>query len=256
MKVHTFNYELIDASNDSAEWTLLIAAAGNGTRLGADVPKILYPVKGVSILSRILRNFVGLCKINIVVTNQESQKKIIKYCSEQGIKINIQVIKSSQGMADTIAHGLKSVTSKYLIVMWGDQPAISRNTVSKMIKIMMEKKSICCMPIVRKKNPYISFDISPQGKIRGILQAREGSRMPDIGIGDCGIFSFQTDYLQESLKKQRVTFGEKTGEWNFLPILPVIDSLQDIDSFYVGNETEALGLNTFEDLIALEKFIR
>jgi bifunctional N-acetylglucosamine-1-phosphate-uridyltransferase/glucosamine-1-phosphate-acetyltransferase GlmU-like protein len=256
MKVHTFNYELIDASNDSGKWTLLIAAAGSGTRLGADVPKILYPVKGVSILSRILRNFVGLCDINIVVTNQESQKKIIEYCSENGIEIDIQVIKSSKGMADTISHGLKSVRSKYLIVMWGDQPAISRNTVSRMIKIMMEKKSICCMPIVRKKNPYISFDISPLGKIRGILQAREGSMMPDFGVGDCGMFSFQTDYLREFLKKQRVTFGEKTGEWNFLPILPIIDTHQDIDTFYVSNENEALGLNTFDDLIALERFIR
>ncbi len=255
MKVHTFNYEVINASNDSAEWTLLIAAAGYGTRLGANVPKILYPIKGVSILSRILRNFVGLCQTSIVVTNEKSQKKIIEYCSDKGIELDIQVIKSSRGMADTIAHGIKSVKSKYLVVMWGDQPAISRTTVSKMIKIMMEEKSICCMPIVSKKNPYISLNISPQGKIRGILQAREGSTMPDIGIGDCGMFSFQTNYLREFLKKQRVTFGEKTGEWNFLPIIPVIDSHQDIDTFYVSNETEALGLNTFEDLIALEKFI-
>ncbi len=240
--------------HSSLDWTLLIAAAGKGTRLGADLPKVLYPIKGIPILTRILRTFDGICQKKLLITSNASYAKINSSLEGIGGAVELIKIDHTDGMADTVHQGMINVSSKYTIVIWGDQPAISRQTALCMVNVVNQGFK-CCVPLVKKINPYIAFNISSSGKLEKVLHLREGDTLPKIGIGDCGVFAFESDYLLRSLSHTKGMHGKLTGEWNFLPILELVDSLSGIGSFYVKNKIESIGLNTMDDLKKLESVI-
>ena len=48
---------LLAAPHNRETWSAVVAAAGRGTRLGFDKPKILFPVAGITILERLIRLF-------------------------------------------------------------------------------------------------------------------------------------------------------------------------------------------------------
>ena len=56
---------------DSSLWTCVIPAAGKGTRLGCEFPKILYPILGQSILQHLVNIFRKYCNHFVVVASPD-----------------------------------------------------------------------------------------------------------------------------------------------------------------------------------------
>jgi len=66
------------------QWTAIIPAAGRGTRLGFDQPKILYPVAGRTILEWLVRLLEPVCARVIVVASPEGAPIISRRTSGIG----------------------------------------------------------------------------------------------------------------------------------------------------------------------------
>ncbi len=259
MKVYTEKEieELFPEEPDPALWTVIIPAAGKGSRLGYDKPKILYPIVGRSILDRMINLLEPRMSKFVLAVSPVGAPDIIPELEKRIPGRFETVILQSRGMADSIYQALHRVETPYVLVIWGDQVAISDRTVSmvqKMAQYMPGAK--LTLPLVKREHPYVHYETNERGVFSGVMEKREGASMPLIGESDCGVFAFETRRLREvyDAEMQRgITLSRGTKEWNFLPILPAFETGgESVNAYYLETVEEAVGVNDAADAVVLE----
>jgi bifunctional N-acetylglucosamine-1-phosphate-uridyltransferase/glucosamine-1-phosphate-acetyltransferase GlmU-like protein len=109
-----------------------------------------------------------------------------------------------------------------------------------------------------RDHPYIHFERDAQGRITALLQAREGDAMPARGESDTGFFCFRTPVLIRLLSELRNVRakGRGTGEFNFLPVIPLAARDGMILTPRLMSVEETVGVNSSGDAAGLEEFLR
>lgn len=242
-------------------WTAVIPAAGIGSRLGFDHPKILYPVLGrpiinwlIDSISPIVKNFVFI----LSPTGVSEVEPLLNECIPGRYEIVIQ--KEPTGMADAILLAENFVKTLNAIVVWGDQVTIKTKTIQACANAHQKrKKAILTIPTILRNNPYIDIVRNKNGNILEVLQSREGEIKKKIGENDCGIFFFTAKALFKVLKNAKsetLGVGTITSEFNLLPILPRFELGKDsVFTIRINDISETYGINTKEDALLIEKLL-
>jgi bifunctional UDP-N-acetylglucosamine pyrophosphorylase/glucosamine-1-phosphate N-acetyltransferase len=254
--------EFAAAAVDASAWTAVIPAAGRGSRLGSDRPKILYPVAGRPLLEWLLDFLEPNCSRLIFVLSPGGAAEVgpeLERLIAGRYEIVIQEV--PRGMGDAVELALPSIGTRHVVIVWGDQVALRRASVEACLRLHEGPlhAHITC-PTVFRANPYIHFDRDAGGRISGLRQAREGDRMPEEGESDTGFFCFETQTLRRllaGLRRQPAQEGRATGEFNFLPVIPFA-SHQGLEILSPGLMTlaETVGINSAADARAVEDFLR
>ena len=107
------NFEEI--SGTSADSSIIIAAAGKGTRLNSNVPKILYPIAGKAILEWIYEYCSDLCGEIIIVLSPQGKKDVEPFINKKGFK-NVKV--AVQNTPIGMAQGYSIKTMRFRLNRW------------------------------------------------------------------------------------------------------------------------------------------
>lgn len=231
-------------------WTGLIPAAGKGTRLGYELPKILYPILGRPMLEHLVELLGVHCGEFVVVASPEGRAAVAAQLGGRG---RVAVQSQPVGMADAIAAGLAEVESRSVLIVWGDQVALRPETVTRAVSLHEEHGNATTVPTVRRAKPYIHFE---QGKV---LQAREGDVMPAEGESDAGLFLVEVAALRSVLTEpgiEEFARGAKTGEFNFLPVIPRMAKYGPVELAPLVTEMESIGINTREEASQVEQWLK
>lgn len=243
-------------------WTAVIPAAGRGSRLGYDKPKILYPVAGRPIIDWLIDLLEPQCAKLIVIlspTGIEQVRPILEARLDNRFTIAIQ--SEPKGMADAIYQSVPELSTPYSLIIWGDQVAIQPHTINGVMRIQEgNSQTKMTLPIVERDNPYVHYQTDDSGQFTKVLERREGAAMPPKGQSDCGVFAFQTKALQkvfsEELKKG-ITLSQGTKEWNFLPMLPQFDAKgEGVHGLRLESLEETIGVNDKTDAAILEAYLQ
>lgn len=250
--------DLLNDQVTAAAWTVLIAAAGRGTRLGFDRPKILYPVGGLTILERLVRLFNPFCGEFVFVLSPEGapavEPDLARLVGKRG---RIAIQPSPNGMAGAVQAGAGHVRTPNVAVVWGDQFALKPASLDFCMRLLEGRAAPAAVcPTLLRPRPYIHFVRDRQGGISEVLQQREGDLLPEEGESDSGVFFFRTASLQHYLPqlfRHDRAIGSNTREVNFLPIFPLMDSLPGaLITPRIMTESESVGVNTAADARYLE----
>jgi bifunctional UDP-N-acetylglucosamine pyrophosphorylase / glucosamine-1-phosphate N-acetyltransferase len=247
----------LDPTIHPALWTAIIPAAGRGTRLGFDQPKILYPIAGRTILEWLVDLLAPLCSQFIFVLSPQGADPVQRALSQllPG-RSTIATQPEPIGMADAIVRGLASVETRNTIIVWGDQVALRPSSLDLAMRLHqgpLQSQATC--PTLWRDHPYIHFERDAQDRVIRILQARENDAMPERGESDSGVFLFDTGSLRRKLPlylESPHAIGRRTRELNFLPILTMIDRLITTP---IMTEAESVGVNSPEDARYLEQHL-
>ena len=114
------------------------------------------------------------------------------------------------------------------------------------------------MPTVLRRSPYTHLERDASGRMTRILHRREGDRMPEVGESDMGLFAMRGAVYANLLPAyaREVQVGEATGERNFVPFVPWIAATHEVVTFPAMDEMEAVGVNTPDELRAVEAYVR
>jgi bifunctional N-acetylglucosamine-1-phosphate-uridyltransferase/glucosamine-1-phosphate-acetyltransferase GlmU-like protein len=247
---------------DVPQWSVIVAAAGRGSRLGFHQPKILFPVAGRTVLEWLLDLLLPYCATCVFVLSPDGRKDVepeLKRLAAGRYRIAIQ--EAPTGMGDAIAIGADEVSTGNTAVIWGDQVAIRPASLETVLRLHQGPLAPdLTVPTVLRPAPYIHFARDDSGRISKLLQAREGDPMPDEGESDTGLFCFRTEVLRHLLaemRQDRSAFGAQTGEFNLLPIIPFAAAA----GFHVLTPRtmeveEAIGINCADDARRVEPFLR
>lgn len=232
----------------------VIPAAGRGSRLGLDVPKILVPVDQDRTVWDVLRDNLSPIaeRIHVVLAPSAMADFSSKLQSDsERDKITVSEQREPLGMGDAI-FGAERYWAGYdsVLIVWGDQVNLSSLTLERAAKLSNNEKTVV-LPLVECKSPYVQYDVE-EGILKGVRQSREGDRMDPIGNSDVGLFILSVPELLDCWRlfvKDSIV-GAQTKELNFLPFLPFL-SLNcgwNVRVSKVNDPTEAIGINTKEEL--------
>ena len=144
---------------------VLILAAGNGTRMKSNKPKVLHEISGKPMINHIIDTCfdAGINNISIVLGNK---KELIKKFIPKNVNIIHQ--KKQLGTGDAIKSASKYLEkfNGKLLILYGDMPLIRKETIKNIIKNTKSNASI------------ISFIADqPKGYGRVIINKKKGPRL-------------------------------------------------------------------------------
>ncbi len=249
----------LDSSVDPALWTALVPAAGRGSRLGFDRPKILFPIAGATILEWLVDLLRPLCARFVLVVSPEGAG-LVEEAASRLLPGRHAISRQAEprGMADAICCGLPMVETRHTLIVWGDQVALLPASLQFSMRLhqgIAQPAAVC--PTLWRDRPYIHFERGESGQVVRILQAREGDSMPERGESDSGVFLFRTEALRRHLPRlleSTECTGRQTGELNFLPIFPMLDSQPgQLITAPIMTEAESVGVNSPADAAYLAR---
>jgi bifunctional UDP-N-acetylglucosamine pyrophosphorylase / glucosamine-1-phosphate N-acetyltransferase len=236
---------------------LLVPAAGLGTRLGTETPKVLVPVNGRTMLRHILDLHAPLVDRAIIVAHPAAASRVAANARESSLPAEVVVQETPTGMLDAVLAGASAAGSHAgrVWITWGDQIAVHAATLARLAAI--EGESDVAFPTVIRDVPYIHVDRARDGRVVRIRQRREGDDMPPAGESDMGVFSLSARACFEHLPAyaRDAVPGAGTGERNFLPFLAWMAARGVVSTCACTDPSEAVGINTPEDLAAVAAYL-
>lgn len=237
----------------------VIAAAGRGTRLGGDVPKVMLEIAdGVTVWHLLHRRLRGLSdRIHVVVSPTVEPGFRSLAADEIGSgAVTVSVQDQPRGMGDAIFGAAPHWdTHDAVLVVWGDQVNLSPVTVRRVVDAHRAATSAgragITIPLVPMPAPYVEYEVTAAGLGR-VRMSREGDGCRPGGLSDVGVFCLSTAGLRAAWSRYlaEAAPGATTGEVNFLPFLPYLSQAHgwQVTVVPVADPVEARGINTRDDL--------
>jgi bifunctional UDP-N-acetylglucosamine pyrophosphorylase / glucosamine-1-phosphate N-acetyltransferase len=241
--------------------TLLVPAAGLGTRLGSSLPKLLTPVAGRPMIDHVLARHAPFCQHAVLVIHPSARAAVERHLSDPPMPVSLAEQAAPTGMLDAILAGRDAALAPRpdrVWITWCDQVAISARSAGELARRDARASAPdAVFPTTTQRPPYIHFERDTGGRLRVVRQSREGDAMPGVGESDAGLFSLSAEAFTDLLPEFSATaagIGRRTGERNFLPFLAWLAQRADVQTFSI-DPMEARGVNTPEDLAALAAYL-
>jgi len=241
---------------------LIVPAAGMGTRLRSDRPKLLHPVLGRPMVDHLLGLYAPFVEEVLLVIHPSFETEVRRHLDNGAARAGIAFQREPTGMLAAILEPRERVAAlapDWIWITWCDQIGIHPRTAQNLATAAeREPPADLALPTVERDEPYIHFERDRRGHITRVLQAREGDPMPARGESDSGLFCLsRASYLERLPEFARsAPRGQGTGEVNFLPFVPWIARDGLVRTFPLQHAAESIGINTREEQQRVERYLR
>lgn len=113
--------------------TIIILAAGKGTRMKSDLSKLLHPVAGRPMLSWVIEKAEALNPSQIIVVTAPDQGDVAKVSSPHTIAIQ----REQNGTADAVKAAIPAIQNKNgnVLILLGDEPLLPVSALEEMVAV-------------------------------------------------------------------------------------------------------------------------
>jgi len=235
----------------------IILAAGRGTRMKSETPKVLHKVCGKLVLEYVLDITKALRSLtSYVVVGHGSQK--VKDAVGDGVTFILQDQLLGTGDAvNRCASSLKDYDGT-ILVLCGDTPLLSKDIVAALLKQHERSKASATVLTANIANPkgYGRIIRLANGSFRAIREQKDASEIEDkIKEINVGVYAFNSKDLFSALKKVKLNPGKKEYYLTDVIELLLADG-KTVATLITQDETVAFGINTREDLAQAQAIIR
>ena len=239
-------------------FSFIILAAGKGTRMKSNKPKVLHEVAGKPIISHIIdkilsiRNNISIDRISVVLGKQSRE---IKYYIENNYKdIDIIIQNNQLGTADAVL-AAESTFKNYkgkLIILCGDTPLITSKLLLDLRKLSKNfRLGLSGFKAINPKG-YGRIVLNNANQVSTIIEENDANNsQKKIDLCNSGMYVADTKLLYSLLSK--VKFNSKNKEMYLTDIIYIANK----DNIKIGitynKEVESLGVNDRKGLAMAEK---
>jgi len=237
--------------------TAVILAAGKSTRMKSETPKVLHQICYRPMLFYVL-DLVRDLRIQreILVLGYKHQE--IRKRLAPGIKVIIQ--KRLMGTADAVKQALAHLRnfSGTVLVLYGDNPLLKKETVKKLLDYHLENKMDATLLTARMDNPagYGRILRDKYEGICGIVEEKDANDFQkDIKEINTGVVCFNKKRLVSALRA--VKLNARKREYYLTDVIGILYRQGFlVGSVSISDAKEALGINSREELAVAYKVIQ
>lgn len=228
---------------------VVILAAGKGTRMHSDKPKVLQPLSNKSILQHVLDTSNLLQTNNIIIVTGYKSDLIKTSISDPKISWRLQ--DKQLGTGHAVKQSIPDLSNEKTLILYGDVPLIEKSDLQKLIKAA--DSGLAVMTFI-KDNPYGYGRIERrQGKIHAIIEEKDSTEeQRKITEINTGIMAVNTKYLISWLGKLNNENSQNEYYLTDIVKLAVKDGII-ISSHTAKNELSITGVNSKKELAFIER---
>lgn len=200
------------------EYTLIVVAAGKGTRLNLGYNKAFYKIKGKTILEWSLANFYDAKKIIVVAAKDEIGEV-------KALLPNVTVVEGGTTREESVFNGLRLVNTECVMIHDADRPNVDRNTINNVI-VALNAKSSSVVPYINK---------NAAKSLNGRIVSDKVIQTPQGFIAKSLLEAFSLAYNENRLDK-------------FKDDASILEGYKKVKTCYVEGNANNIKLTTKEDL--------
>ena len=228
--------------------SIIILAAGKGTRMKSSLPKVLHKISGFEMLYYSIKEASELSDdIHVVLYHQAKlvQETMEKYFSN--VNFSLQDHENYPGTGGAVM-GLDLKYDKTLVLN-GDMPLIQAGE----LKSFLEYKDATIVMSAFKLTDASGYGrvIIKNDNVQKIVEQKDCNEDElKVNIANAGIYCFDTKFLQKSLPKLSNANAQK--EYYITDLVEIAISQNDIVKPLIVNEDNFKGVNSKIDLANAE----
>ena len=236
--------------------TTIILAAGQGTRMVSDLPKVLHPVNGKPLILYSVEAAEGVSTEKPVVVIGNGAEKVRASVGERAV---FAVQEKRLGTAHAVLSA-ESCFKKYdglILVIAADMPLLTKETLKKTVDDRLATDAPMTMLTVRQRDSHGFGRIlrGKDGDVQAIIE--EAHATPEqLLIEECnvGAYCFKSSWMWEVLK--RIKLSPK-GEYYLTDLVGVaVLERKQVRTIPLADTDEALGINNRVHLAEAESIVR
>ena len=231
--------------------SVIILAAGQGTRMKSSLPKVMHSIAGMPMLEHVYCRGLELGADNIHIVYGHGGEQLRDHCSQFQVDWVLQ--KEQLGTAHAVQQASPKLKSEdVVLVLYGDVPLIKSTTLKALIA-KVSGDNIALLTVILDEPGGYGRIVREAGKVARIVEHKDASETEKkITEVNTGILAMRAGYLNACLSK--VDNSNSQGEYYLTDIiaLAVADG-NEILTVQPENSYEVEGINDRKQLVRLER---
>lgn len=233
--------------------SIIILAAGQGTRMRSKQPKVLHAIAGKSMLERVVNTAQQLDPQEIFVI-YGYQGDLLR-ASLSHLNVTWVEQKEQLGTGHAVMQAMPKIADDHrVLVLYGDVPLISQVTLEKLMMTASEK-SIGMITADLEDPAELGRIVRDQsGNFIEIVEYKDASDVQrNISEINSGIYSFPARYLKSWLPKLSIANSQK--EYYLTDVLAMaVQEGVAVATVFPASDSEVMGVNDRVQLATLERY--
>ncbi|HXX71011.1 MAG TPA: bifunctional UDP-N-acetylglucosamine diphosphorylase/glucosamine-1-phosphate N-acetyltransferase GlmU, partial [Candidatus Acidoferrum sp.] len=190
----------------ASDTSIIILAAGKGTRMRSDLAKVLHRAGGRTLVENVVRACQPLKPAQLLVVVGYQGEEVGRVAKELGAETVVQQPQRGTGHAMQIARRAIRKSSKLAIVLPGDAPLLRTQTLAAMLDTHRRGEAACIILSAELADPsgYGRIVRDSEGRVQSIVEDKSATpEQLSIHEVNSGIYSFTLDKLWPCLQALR-----------------------------------------------------
>jgi UDP-N-acetylglucosamine pyrophosphorylase len=237
------------------ELRVIILAAGKGTRMNSDLPKVLHKLQGKALIDYVIDESELLKPKEIILVVGYKKERVIKH-TESRINLKYAIQEEQLGTGHAVLQTKELLKNKkgHILILYGDVPNIKASTLLPIVDNHIINN--CDLTL-------ITAEIDDPTGYGRIIRDKKGNLLKIIEEKDCnnnekkikewnpGIYIFKTEEVFKILDNIKTNNASK--EYYLTDAIGLAQqSNMQIKAIKIANSGEVIGINTTDQLKELE----
>ena len=240
------------------ETTAIVLAAGKGTRMNSELPKVLFPVLGRPMIHWVIDALesAGINRMIVVVGYRNDLVRSV--LASRGVEFALQSEQLGTGHAVQMCKPLLATGTSPVLVVAGDSPMIQSSSVTELIQEFEKEDLSCLLGTLLKDNPQGLGRIvrDSEGRFLRIVEHKDANpeelQLREVNMST---YLFNRTSLLWSLEKLKNNNSQSEYYLTDSPEL-LLQNGMNVDARPVLKACESLSINTVAELEMVESKMR
>lgn len=234
----------------------LILAAGKGTRMKSELPKVIHEVNGIPMISKIIKVLEVLKPEENILILGHKKEEVLKVIGEDADYV-VQTEQLGTGHAVLQAKDKLKDYDGDVMVLCGDTPLLREETLEELYKFHRDTDSVTTILTSIYDNPFgYGRIVKENGLVKAIVEEKEAdAEIKKIKEVNAGVYCFKGRELFDALSK--ITNNNEKGEYYLTDVIGIqVGEGKKVQSFVLNDNIEILGVNSKVELAQASKVLR
>jgi len=239
------------------ELATIILAAGQGKRMKSDLPKVLHPIDGKPMVHYVIdaAEVIGSEKIVLIIGHKK--ELVEESCKGRKVDFVTQAKQLGTGHAVMQTAPLFNNFKGNILVLSGDVPLLTPNTLNSLIKIHQAENPLASLLTTEMDDPtgYGRIVRNSNGFVQKIVEHKDADaatlQIKEINVG---IYIFKSEQLFQTLPLLKNDNNQ--GEYYLPDVVKIyVDRGEKVAAVLTPDVEDTHGINNIQQLKRAEQII-
>lgn len=236
----------------------IILAAGKGTRMKSDLPKVLHKIDNKELVKYVIKQAEDLNSKPIVLVVGHKHELIREATAEYNVSYALQAEQLGTGHAVMMTKDELEDATGNVLILCGDVPLLRSQTLKSMLENHLAEKADCTVLTAHFDDPtgYGRIIKNPEGNIERIVEQKDGNP-EELSVKEInsGVYLVNKKLLFNALEDVKADNAQ--AEYYLTDIIKILKKQgKNLRTYLLEDNREIYGINTIEQLKTAEGYLK